>query len=177
MSKALEAHMNLWFVWNYGKEEERLDQRSKQGLHLAKPGLVRSKYQRSLDARYVYRLDYQPQLRTQDAKTEYLILYSEAGWEHLGECTGWHYFRQPWSPGRKPALYTDKESLHQFYRRIRNALVFVLLMEVAGFMLNISVLTLEASRRPETLFVLSILVMTILLLGYGSIVFHRRSKV
>ena len=43
-------------------------------------------------------------------KEDYLQLFRDAGWEYVGEMSGWHYFCQQAQPGEELEIYTDAES-------------------------------------------------------------------
>jgi hypothetical protein len=56
----------------------------------------------------------------------YLQLFKDAGWEHLGEMGGWQYFRTEAGTGVIPEIYTDPESKAQKYQRLMAILVVFL---------------------------------------------------
>ena len=49
---------------------------------------------------------------------EYLQLFVDAGWEHLGTMGGWQYFRKETAEGERPEIYTDKDSKIYKYQRV-----------------------------------------------------------
>ncbi len=51
----------------------------------------------------IYRLDYR-YLRGQD-EAGYLQLFDDAGWEHVGVMSNWHYFRRPEVAGQPRDLH------------------------------------------------------------------------
>ncbi|KUO96372.1 DUF2812 domain-containing protein [Ferroacidibacillus organovorans] len=124
---------NLWWVWNYDKEEKKLDTLSERGIQLEKPGMFTATFVMDASQRYAYRMDYQPDIKWRQAKREeYLAFYRDAGWEYLGQCTQWHYFRRPWSDSDQMDIYTDAQSLKNHYQRIRWTIGGVLLIEILG---------------------------------------------
>jgi hypothetical protein len=56
----------------------------------------------------------------------YLQLFKDAGWEHIGEMGGWQYFRTAGSGNAIPEIYTDKDSKAQKYQRVITILVIFL---------------------------------------------------
>lgn len=115
-----------WFwAWNDEKEEGWLSEMSQQGLHLEGipfPGSYQ--FRKGEPGRYTYRLDYQS-LKTKD-KDSYLQLFSDAGWEIVGEMGGWMYFRYKANNGEPPEIYSDLESKIGKYQRVLGYLVVFL---------------------------------------------------
>jgi len=110
-------HKFKWFwAWQDEKEESWLREMAQQGRHLVsvKPfGSYSFKLGDKTD--YVYRLDYQ--INRKDSQN-YLQLFRDAGWEHIGEMSGWHYFRKQAEAGESPEIYTDTESKATKYKRL-----------------------------------------------------------
>lgn len=130
--------LNVWWVWNYDKQERTLDRWSEQGIQLVKPGWFSATYVRDASQRYAYRLDYQPDIKWRlDKRREYLTFYRDAGWEYLGQCSQWHYFRRPWTNSEPMDIYTDASSLKKHYQRIRWALGGVMLFETLLLMMEV----------------------------------------
>jgi hypothetical protein len=73
---------------------------------------------------YVYRLDFQDSLKRKN-KDAYLRLFTDTGWEYLGEMSGWQYFRKPSLPGAETEIYTDPDSKIQKYNRYLTYLGFI----------------------------------------------------
>lgn len=111
-------HKTKWFwPWQDGKEEAWLEQMSRQGLHLKRADLfAQYGFTPGQPQDYTYRLDFQDQLK-QKSKEEYLRLFTDAGWEHLGQMGGWQYFRKLTQPGEEDELFTDAETKIQKYNR------------------------------------------------------------
>lgn len=108
-----------WFwAWQDEQEEAWLERMSReQGLHLASisPFGVYT-FHVGAPRPMVYRLDYQ-YLKGQD-QPSYLQLFQDAGWEHVGEMSNWHYFRRPEVAGQPREIFTDPESKAAKYRRL-----------------------------------------------------------
>jgi hypothetical protein len=74
-------------AWQDEKEEARLGEMAKRGLHLEAipfPGIYQ--FLPGDPGNYVYRLDFQA-LKAKD-RDSYLQLFSDAGWEHVGDMGG-----------------------------------------------------------------------------------------
>ena len=107
------------------KEEAWLSEMAKQGLHLDNvpfPGNYH--FKNSKAANFVYQLDYQA-LKTKD-KDSCLQLFSDAGWEQIGEMVGWMYFRYKVTQGEVPEVYSNLESKIGKYERVMLQLVIIL---------------------------------------------------
>ena len=115
-----------WFwAWHDEKEEAWLADMAHQGLHLYDvPFPGRYQFKSGEPADYVYRLDYQS-LKTKD-KDSYLQLFSDAGWENVGEMGGWMYFRIRTNNGDAPEIFSDLESKIGKYQRVLTYLIIFL---------------------------------------------------
>lgn len=122
-----------WFwPWQDEAEEAWLEEMSKRGYHLSSAGLLGSYTFSVAEPRdYVYRLDYQ-MLPKKDGQ-EYLQLFRDAGWEHIGATTAWQYFRKEATQGETNEIYTDVESKVAKYRRVLAYLAFFVVIWVAAF--------------------------------------------
>lgn len=114
-----------WFwVWQDEAEEAWLREMSQQGWHLSSVGIPTVyDFESGEPEDFVYRLDYPSYSRTE--KENYLQLFRDAGWEHIGEMSGWHYFRQKAQPGEELEIYSDAESKISKYQRL---LLFALIL-------------------------------------------------
>lgn len=137
-----------WFwPWDDDKEEAWLREMAQKGWHLKsvsgsgsytfEPGQARDDY---------YRLDF---FTDSKAVADYLQLFLDAGWEHLGGMNGRRYFRKTATSDATPEIFTDNESKAKKYGRILaflvvfapvyfNAVILVnkrggLIYEIAGF--------------------------------------------
>jgi hypothetical protein len=108
----------VFFAWQDENEERWLRAKARdEGLHLASytPPCV-YRFRRGERADYAYRLDFQTTRRQDEA--DYVQLFADAGWEHVGRMGSWHYFRKPVLAGEAPEIFTDPASKAQKYRRL-----------------------------------------------------------
>ena len=129
-----------WFwPWQDEQEEAWLRSMSQKGWHLSSVGLpCIYRFRAGEPQDYVYRLDYQA-LKKRDQQ-DYLQLFSDAGWEHLCQMSGWHYFRTEAIEGEAAEIFTDVESKVAKYKRLLIFLAFFVVIEaicVAIFTPNI----------------------------------------
>ena len=179
MKQSLEKRYRLNLSWDYEHEEQWINKLSAEGLHLLKPGALKSTFARNSSVRYTYCLDYQPGLGTTGPAQEYFDLYGDAGWEYVTSYHGiWHYFRREWSPKSVQKLYTDRESLAGLYKKMQRIMAVVLLSNVTTFLVMMIGLI---NRWNELLWTVAIPVTVIYaflftLLGYGVVKTGRKIK-
>lgn len=127
-----------WFwAWQDEKEEVWLGEMSRKGYHLisaALPGIYT--FTIGEPRNYVYRLDYQPYSKKD--RDDYLQLFSDAGWEHVGEMASWQYFRTEAKPGETPEIFTDVESKVAKYKRLLGYLFIFLVSIWTVFIIHLS---------------------------------------
>jgi hypothetical protein len=114
-----------WFwAWNDDKEEAWLNQMARIGLHLQSFGFP-GKYTFIIGEprNDIYRLDYI--IKGQDHE-HYLQLFHDAGWEYVGEMSGWQYFRTRKQDNQVLEIYTDNASKTKKYTRLLTHLTIFL---------------------------------------------------
>jgi hypothetical protein len=125
----------VFFAWQDEREEGWLRHMARdEGLHLVavKPPVFYF-FRRGEHADYAYRLDFQTVPKRD--RSDYLQLFEDGGWEHVGEMNSWHYFRRPVVGGEAPEIFTDPDSKAQKYRRLL-ALHVVFLAPLITLMTN-----------------------------------------
>ena len=120
-----------WFwAWQDEKEESWLENMSEKGYHLASvktPGFYT--FIVTEPRKHAYRLDYQT-FRKKD-KQEYLQLFRDASWEHVGEVSNWQYFRKEVTSEETPEIFTDVESKIDKYKRVLTIVGFFYIILIA----------------------------------------------
>lgn len=126
-----------WFwAWQDEQEEAWLRSMSQKGWHLSSIGLpCIYGFRASEPQDYVYRLDYQTFPKKD--KQEYLQLFYDAGWEYIGEMSGWQYFRKEAKEGEALEIFTDVESKVTKYKRVLAFLAFYVVILIAVLSHNI----------------------------------------
>lgn len=96
--------------------EDWLEEMARQGLHLRQVRWLRSLFvfERGEPALVAYRLDF----RVGRRDPHYLQLFNDAGWEHVDELLGWHYWRTPLVPGRTSEIFSDVGSAIKKYQQV-----------------------------------------------------------
>jgi hypothetical protein len=116
MEEKIMLKFNWFWAWQDDKEESWLEEMSRQGLHLQSLGLPGMYYLDPGEPRdYAYRLDFNT---FRNDRANYLGIFQDAGWEHLGSLGGWDYFRKQRKPGELMEIYSDNESKIQKYNRL-----------------------------------------------------------
>ncbi len=107
-----------WFwPWQDQKEEQWLEEKSRQGNHLYKiSAFGRYTFKKGTPKIYVYRLDFM--LDDKGEKESYLQIFLDAGWEYLGEMNGWQYFRKEAEAEANTEIFTDQHSKVKKYERL-----------------------------------------------------------
>jgi len=123
-----------WFwAWDDEKEETWLRDMSKQGWHLTSVSIPTIyKFEQGFAKDYVYRMDY---IRDRIDYANYLQLFHDSGWDHMGEMNGWQYFRKEALNGEELDIYSDKESKASKYQRILLLMVIILPIMINGLLI------------------------------------------
>ncbi|MED4462582.1 DUF2812 domain-containing protein [Metabacillus fastidiosus] len=122
----------LFWTWKDDAEEKWLFEMSKKGWALRdfKWGLYT--FEKIRPAEYIYKLDYKS-TRNNDLE-EYLSIFEDAGWEHVAQFFGWHYFRIKTDQSfHQPDIYSDIDSKVQKYKVLSNFLIYLTLILITIF--------------------------------------------
>ncbi len=113
----------IFGAWNDEREEAWLSQMAQQGWHLVRPALGFYPFVQGDPKNIVYRMDYKSGDKDM---AEYLQLFADAGWQHVGKLGGWQYFRKEAAEGGTLEIYTDNKSKIQKYQRVITLLIVFL---------------------------------------------------
>ena len=130
----------IFGAWNDEGEEAWLSQMAQRGWHLVRPALGFYPFVQGEPKNIVYRLDYKS---SDKDMAEYVQLFADAGWQHVGAMGGWQYFRKEAAEGESPEIYTDNTSKVQKYQRVMMLLVIFL---------PIFLITLSRSQEHASVF-------------------------
>jgi len=117
----------VMLAWNDRKEERWLTEQAKAGWHVERMGLIGYTLVQGPPADMAYRLDVGP---AHGDRTEYLGLFRDAGWEHVGRRGIWHLFRKPVLGREVPEIHTDPQSRISMYRRLLGVSTLMMLAMV-----------------------------------------------
>ena len=146
-----------WFwAWDDEKEEKWLTEMANNGWHLKNvgfPGIYG--FEQGAPRNVYYRLDF---FTDRKKREEYLQIFGDAGWEHVGQYGSWQYFRKEAAPGEEPEIFTDNESKVKKYQRVIAVLVALSPMWI--------IMIGRLNRRPEIFFQVVTLIGILVMLVY-----------
>lgn len=131
--------VGMYSAWNYTGEIEDMNRRSQAGWQMIKGGLFSSQYEYDPNVRYVYQLDFEPQISDMG---RYIDMFREQGWDYVNSTfNGWHFFRKlydPDLPASEYEIFTDRESLTAMRGRwARIAAILIAFVSVGTIALTI----------------------------------------
>jgi hypothetical protein len=151
-------------AWNDEKEQAWLEQQAREGWHVRTVRGYGYTLEKGPAAEVAYRLDVTPAARSD--REEYLGLFRDAGWEHVGRRGLFHVFRKPVVPGETMEIHTDPQSRVAAYQRV---VAFAGLMVVA-MMLQLSATLLNGrTARPLDVVILGMQVLLVACFSYGTV--------
>ena len=107
-----------WFwVWDFDKEEQWLNDMAAQGLALVDVGFCRYEFEECPLGEYQIRLELLENQMKHDESRQYIRFLEETGVEQVGNYFRWAYFRKKAADGPFD-LYSDLESRIKHLKRI-----------------------------------------------------------
>ena len=103
---------NIWkwfWVWDFEKEEEWLNEMAREGLALVGYGWCRYEFEPCEPGEYIVRLQLLEKKRRSPESEEYLAFLEETGAEHVASWMNWVYLRRKASEGEFE-LFSDHAS-------------------------------------------------------------------
>ena len=143
-----------YFVWDFEKEEEWLNEMAEQGWILSSVGWCRYTFTKGEPGEYTIRLE----MRGYDQ--EYISFMEETGAEYIGRVLQWLYFRKPASEGSFD-LYSDIDSRIAHLKRIAFMLKMI---GIANLLIGIA-----NSLNSSGVGILNLLCAALLMYGLGRI--------
>jgi hypothetical protein len=140
----------VFFVWEYEKEEQWLNDMSKKGWQLINATIFKYKFESGPSGEYTYRLELLEKGRRSKESTSYLNFLQETGIEMVGECKQWIYLRCKTTDGgfepNNRTLYdlTHLLKIQEFYNKRKNNLITAIAFSI------VSILILENLDRTPT---------------------------
>jgi hypothetical protein len=156
-----------WFwAWDDEKEEDYLREMALDGWHFQSvtfPGFYT--FEKGMPRNDFYRLDF---LVNHRDKENYLQLFKDAGWSHVGEYGSWQYFRKTAVEGETPEIFTDNDSKVKKYGRVMTFLIIFLPIYI--------VLLTRVNEASSTFYkiITFVLFLFLLLYTYAMVMLMRR---
>ena len=99
----------LFFVWDYDKEEQWLNEMAAKGLALVSVGFCKYEFEDCVPGEYRVCLQLLDKLPKHPEMQKYIEFMEQTGAEHIGSFTRWVYFRRKASDGDFE-LFSDNTS-------------------------------------------------------------------
>ena len=150
-------------AWKLEEEEVWLRQMNLNGYKLLSTFCPFYTFQKCESIDYIYKIGYKA-LKSNELN-DYLLLYSDLGWEYVTTHFGWRFFRCKASQCQTSEIYTDSDSKAQVFKEFSRIFIFLLLFVIV-YSIYIGFLLLS---RKETYSIL--LLLTFIYLEYGYFVY------
>ena len=109
---------NLFFNWNYEKEEQWLNELSRQGLQLKSVAYVRYEFEEDDTKCYEYRLEHLDEAPSDIKSINYIESLKESNIEYVCSFEQWVYFRRETSLGSFELLADPDAKIGHYSRMI-----------------------------------------------------------
>jgi hypothetical protein len=125
------------FFINFEKEEQWINEMSKQGLQLKKYKFGRYYFEKGSPNEYIYRIEMLDENPKSEKSQEYIRFMEENGVEFVDAYNTWVYFRKKTEDGPFE-IYTDYPSRIQHYEKIARVFGIIAFINMAIFFMNFS---------------------------------------
>lgn len=120
--------IRFFTIADYEEEEVWLHNQNKNGWKLLKmiPPCIYI-FEKCTPEEVAYRLDYQ----NNEENSNYFQIFSDYGWEYVGRCFGWLYFRKPLSETdseQDSEIFSDNESRIEMINHVIKTRLFPLML-------------------------------------------------
>lgn len=168
--------LHKWFwIWNYDKEENWLNEMAAKGLHLTDVGFCKYTFEEGTPGAYSIRLELLNNVVTHKKSIEYIHFIEETGAEYIGSIARWTYFRKKIANGSFD-MFSDIDSRISHLKRILVLIGVVGAMELYCGAINSIFCFLETGSQIN-LFSSVLCTSFAALILYGFVrVFHKYSK-
>ncbi len=176
MLSRIKKHKIFW-IWDYEKEEQWLNEMSDKGLQLLNPGLFTYTFEQGTPSEYIIRMELLDSFPHKSNAQDYIRFIEGSGAEYIGSVGRWVYFRQPKSMGSF-SLFSDLDSRIKHLGRVLQIIFAAALVNAIPFYMNlIRYFSSEKSAYNNLLFfgILSGVAFLFLALGFVKC-YRQRSK-
>ncbi|SOC06150.1 uncharacterized protein DUF2812 [Ureibacillus xyleni] len=125
------------FFLDYEKEEDWVNDMSKQGWHLISFNFNYFTFEKGEPGQYIYRNEMLSGLGAKDQSKEYIEFLQQSGVELVQRRFNWAYFRKNTSDGPFE-LYTDTSSKITYLNRIYTLFLFLMLVNLLSALTNLT---------------------------------------
>ena len=114
----------LFFVWDFEKEEQWLNEMAAKGFGLVSVGFCKYEFEACLPGEYKVCMQLLEKMPRHPETQKYIEFIEETGAEHVGSFTRWVYFRKKSADGAF-ALFSDNESRVKYLTSIFSFIALV----------------------------------------------------
>ena len=162
----LTKHRWYW-VWEYEKEEQWLNQMAAQGWALVSVGYCRYEFESCEPGSCAVRLELLYSMPGSAEGRQYISFVEETGAQYVGHVMRWAYFRKNVADGAFD-LYSDLDSRITHLGRMQALLLPLLILNVGSFCSQMAnVLTAEDAWITGPCVAAAVAALVSALLGYG----------
>lgn len=133
-------YWNLFFVWQFGREEQWLNEMSQKGLQLKKVNGLHYTFEPGEPGGYIYRLELLDELPSHPDSKRYLDFLTGTGVEHIETMLRWVYLRKPAADGPFD-LFSDIDSRIRHLQRVCTLLGVLVAIETSCLFAQLGALT------------------------------------
>ncbi|MFZ5351142.1 MAG: DUF2812 domain-containing protein [Bacillota bacterium] len=106
----------IFWAWQDELEETWLESMAMKGFHFVDTTKFGTyTFMKGEPKKVRYCLDYQA---SQAEKEKYMHIFTDAGWEYIGQLNNWQYYRKEYEGDEAPEIFSDIESKIQKYNRV-----------------------------------------------------------
>jgi hypothetical protein len=143
----IHIYRKMFWLWQYEKEEQWLNEMSAKGLQLISVGLSRYTFQDGVPGEYNYRLELLNNPPSHEKSREYITFLEDTGAEHIASLFRWAYFRKKASYGPFD-LFSDADSKIRHHRRVSSMIGIYGGMNMALFLMRAIEWFIDGERIP-----------------------------
>jgi len=131
----------IFFIWEYEKEEQWLNAKSKEGWQLVMATFGKYQFESGIPDEYTYRLELLDKSMNSTESNSYLNFLQETGIEMVGKCKQWIYLRCKTADGgfepNNRVLYdlTHLLKIQEFISTTKNRLVAFIAISICGLLI------------------------------------------
>lgn len=108
----------VFFIWDFDKEEQWLNEMAAKGFVLVAVGLCRYEFEVCIPGEYKIRIDLLENKCGRAGNEKYITFLEETGAEQVGTIYRWVYFRKKVEQGEDFRLFSDNDSRVCYLTRI-----------------------------------------------------------
>ncbi|MEE0775692.1 MAG: DUF2812 domain-containing protein [Bacillota bacterium] len=125
----------LFWVWDFKKEEQWLNDLAAKGLNLVSVGFCRYEFEEGEPQNYTYRLELLEHHPNHPESQNYIRFIEDTGGEFIGSLMRWVYFRKKVSDGSFD-LFSDIDSRITHLKRVLSLIWIVFFLEAYNMVYN-----------------------------------------